>query len=247
MRRLLRLLISLCITAASLRASGRTNLTAGQQEVLKIHQAMAAAAEKRDFASWSKYVADDCIFSDDEGEITTKAEIIAHLRNMPLAYDHSENHRDFLVHVYGSTAVLNFRLTAHEQFTDTDIVTEMRHTQTFVRQDGEWRLIAEQWGALPINLRKPVPGPAGAYKEYVGQYEWRPGGPVDRVWLKDGKLLSRLTGESEDHEYKPLGSETFFLADDLGSITFVRDSQGRVTGYSYRRADGQEIHVRKID
>ena len=29
-------------------------------------------------------------------------------------------------------------------------------------------------------------------------------------------------------------------------MTFVRDAQGRVTGYTYHRWDGQEIHAKKI-
>ena len=41
-------------------------------------------------------------------------------------------------------------------------------------------------------------------------------------------------------------SDTFFFKDDLGSETFSRDSQGHVIGYTYHRADGQEIHVKKI-
>jgi hypothetical protein len=32
----------------------------------------------------------------------------------------------------------------------------------------------------------------------------------------------------------------------LGSFTFVRDAQGHVTGYTYQRWDGQEIHAKKI-
>lgn len=33
---------------------------------------------------------------------------------LPLAYDHGVNRRDYVVHVYGSTAVLNYRVTIHE-------------------------------------------------------------------------------------------------------------------------------------
>jgi hypothetical protein len=33
---------------------------------------------------------------------------------------------------------------------------------------------------------------------------------------------------------------------DLGIVTFVRDAQDHVTGYTYRRDDGQEIHAKKI-
>lgn len=225
---------------------GEQTLTAEQQGVLRFHERMWDAAQKRDFESWSGYVADDCIFSDDEGQVTTKAEIIEHLRKMPLAYDRSENHREFMVRIHGDTAVLNFRLTAHERFTDSDIITEMRHTETFVRSGGSWLLIAEQWGALPLNFRSPVKTDSLRFKDYIGRYEWRPDGPIDNVSLRDGKLFSRLVGESEDHEYKPLASDVFFLSDDLGTVMFVRDARSQVIGYTYRRADGQEIHVKKI-
>jgi hypothetical protein len=83
-----------------------------------------------------------------------------------------------------------------------------------------------------------------AYKDYVGQYQWRPLDEVETVSLKDGKLWSNLGGD-EDEAF-PLGSETFFFKDDLGSVTFVRDAQGHVTGYTYHRSDGQEIHAKKI-
>jgi hypothetical protein len=62
--------------------------------------------------------------------------------------------------------------------------------------------------------------------------------------VKDGKLWSQVGGDEE--EYLPLGSEMFFVKDDLGSVTFSRDAEGRVTGYAYHRADGQELHDKKI-
>jgi hypothetical protein len=68
---------------------------------------------------------------------------------------------------------------------------------------------------------------------------------VDDVSVKNGKLWSRF-GRDEG-EYLPLGAETFFVKSDLGSVTFVRDAQGHVTGYTYHRWDGQEIHAKKIN
>jgi hypothetical protein len=69
--------------------------------------------------------------------------------------------------------------------------------------------------------------------------------PPEIVSVKDGKLWSHFG--NEDDEYLPLGPETFFVKSDLGSATFVRDAQRRVTGYTYHRWDGQEIHVKKIN
>ena len=44
----------------------------------------------------------------------------------------------------------------------------------------------------------------------------------------------------------PLGRDAFFYKDDLGSAEFTRDAQGNVTGCTYHRVDGQEIHVKKV-
>ena len=238
-------LVTLCISANLLAAADDPKFTPEQQEVVNVYNKMHDAARKRDMAAWSTYVADDCIFSDDDGQIKTKSEIIEIGRKLPFAYDHFEDARDFMVHVYGNTAVLNFRFTVHEQFTDTDILTEMRQTETFIRRDGSWILVARQWGALPVNFRKPAAADPSKYKDYIGEYEWRPG-LVDQVSVKDGRLLTRMNNESKDTEYLPLSRETYFLKDDLGSVTFVRDAKGNVNGYTYHRLDGQQIHVKKI-
>ncbi|HEV2113392.1 MAG TPA: DUF3471 domain-containing protein, partial [Terriglobales bacterium] len=136
------------------------------------------------------------------------------------------------------------RLTGHEQFTDADIISEQRQTETYIKRNGSWLLVARQWGDLPMNFRKPVAVDANVYKDYVGQYEWRPLDALDTVSVKDGKLWSNLGGDED--EALPLGSDTFFFKDDLGSLTFSRDAHGRVTGCIYHRVDGQEIHVKKI-
>jgi len=95
-----------------------------------------------------------------------------------------------------------------------------------------------------VNFRKPVAVDTSVYKDYVGQYEWRPGVPPDIVSVKDGKLWSEDEGDEE--EYLPLGADTFFVKDDLGTVTFSRDAKGQVIGYAYRRADGQEVHSKKV-
>jgi hypothetical protein len=63
--------------------------------------------------------------------------------------------------------------------------------------------------------------------------------------VKDGRLWTQ-TGKDAAEEMLPMGGEAFFLKGELGTNTFVRDALGRVTGYTYRDADGQEVHVKKI-
>jgi hypothetical protein len=245
MRSVACLLVALCLSASMTRAQDQPKFLPAQQEVLDVHKALGEALQKRDYATYSRLVADDCMFSNDNGILDTnhKARVMERSK-LPLAYDHGVNPRDFVVHVYGSTAVLNYRVTTHEQFTDADIISEQRATETYIKQNGSWLLIARQWGNLPVNFHKPVAVDGSLYKDYVGEYQWRPLGEVETVSLRGEKLWSQF-GKDKD-EYLPLGSETFFVKGDLGSVTFVRDAQGHVTGYTYHRWDGQEIHAKKI-
>lgn len=244
MPRITCLLLAFCLYASMLYTTDSPKFSPAQQEVLNVRNALRETALRRDMAAWSRYVAEDCIFSDDDGAVRTKAQFIEHVGKMPPEYDRSVNPRDYVVHVYGDAAVINFRVTIHEQFTDADIISEQRDTETYIKQNGSWLLVARHWGNLPVNFRKPVAVATSVYKDYVGQYEWRPGSPLDSVSVKDGKLWSKI-GDDEG-EAMPLGSETFFFKDDLGSVTFSRDARGHVTGYTYHRVDGQEIHVKKI-
>jgi ketosteroid isomerase-like protein len=236
------LLVALCLSASILCAKDTPKLSPAQQEVINAHEARTEASNKRDQAAYSRYVADDCIFSGDNGSVLTKAQLMASVGKLPTEYDHSTNPRDYVVHVYGDTAVLNLRYTNHEQFTDSDIVSEIRMTETYIKQNGNWLLIARQWTKIPTNFRKPVAVDTSD-KDYVGQYEWRPRGDVDTVSVKDGRLWTQSGSEVE--EYLPLGADSFFLRSELGIDKFTRDAQGHVTGYTYQDADGQEIHIKK--
>ena len=239
------LFVALCLCASMICAQDQPKLSPAQQEVLDAHRARVEAGEKRDYATFSRLVADDCIYSDDDGVLDTnpKSHIVERWK-LPLAYEHGVNPRDYVIHVYGSTAVLNYRVTIHEQFTDADIISEQRYTEAYIRQNGSWLLVAKQWGNLPVNFHKPVSVDTSVYKDYVGQYEWRPLDKPETIWVKDGKLWTDF-GEDRNEQYFPLGSETFFVKNDLGSVTFVRDAQSHVTGYTYHRWDGQEIHAKK--
>ena len=159
MRSIACLFVALCLPASMICAQDQPKFSPAQQEVLDARKARVTAGDRRD-GSWSRYVADDCIFSDDDGNLTTKAKIIDHGKPWPREYDRSDNFRDYVVRVYGNTAVINVRFTTHEQFTDSDIITEMRETETYVKQDGSWLMVARQWGAI---TRK---SPQACYRGY---------------------------------------------------------------------------------
>jgi hypothetical protein len=238
------LFVVLMLGAQTLFAADSPQFTPAQQAVLDVHRAMGEASHRREMAAFSRFIVDDCIFSDDDGVLVTKAQLVGHIGKMSPEYDHSVNYRDYVVHLYGNTAVINYRVTVHEQFTDADIVSEQRRTETYIKRNGSWLLVGRQWGNVPVSFRKPVAVDTHVYEDYVGQFEWRPRDPVDSVSVHAGRLWSHLGGSTS--EYLPLGHDTFFFKDDLGIVEFSRDAQSHVIGYTYHRGDGQDIHVKKI-
>jgi hypothetical protein len=170
--------------------------------------------------------------------------MLEHYKKVPAMYDSALNPRDHIVHLYGNTAIVSYLATNHEQFGNTDLTTEQRRTETFVKRDGSWLLIAIHWHDLPINHRKPAVVEGRSYTEYLGEYKSRPEDDVETVFVKDAKLWSR-TG-TDLGEWLPADGDTFFFKEDLGSLTFSRDNKGRVIGYTYRRSNGQEIYNTKI-
>jgi hypothetical protein len=81
--------VAVCLCAGMIRAQDEPKFSAAQQEVLDAHKARVEAAEKRDYATYSRLVADDGISSDDDGVLDSnpKAHIREHWK-LPLAYDH---------------------------------------------------------------------------------------------------------------------------------------------------------------
>ncbi|HXJ92880.1 MAG TPA: nuclear transport factor 2 family protein [Terriglobia bacterium] len=109
MRYFICLFVAVCLSCSMICAQDQPNFSPAQQEVLKVRNALRETALRRDMKAWSRYVADDCIFSTDDGQLNTKAQAIEHVGKLPPEYDHSVNPRDYVVHVYGDTVVINFR------------------------------------------------------------------------------------------------------------------------------------------
>jgi hypothetical protein len=244
MRHLSVLLFALSTAASFAHTSEQQHFSPAEQEVVNVQKARMDAAARRDLEAWSGYVAEDCIFSGDDASLMTKAQMIAYYKKVPADYDRALDPREYTVHLYGNTAVVNLRATDHEPAGGIDITGEQRRTETFINRNGAWIAVAIQWSALPVNHRKPVSTEGRSLQEYVGEYRARPKDDVETISIKDGKLWSQTGKDGDWCEYA--GGETFFYKSDVGQFTFSRNAQGNIKGYTYRRADGQEIYSQKI-
>jgi len=146
-------------TAIEIDAANQQQPSPTEQELLNASAARRDAYNRRDFAAPDRYIADDCLISTDDGVLVTKAELLKHLKTLPTEYDRIADARDFIVRVHGSVAVVNLRSTAHEQCTDTDIITEQRRTETWVKRDAGLSSTT-RIKRLPFRYGKSFSGPS---------------------------------------------------------------------------------------
>jgi ketosteroid isomerase-like protein len=219
-------------------------LTTQQQEVIKVSEAWRDAFNHRDLETFAHYVADDFIGSADDGIFMTKARLLKRLAAHSPEEEQRGDVRDVRARVDGDLAVVNYLVTVTEGgFQPKPLSFQFRRTEFFQKKDGTWFAVAAHESQVLINHRVPVKIDSRTLNDYEGQYTFRPGFPATYT-VEGDHLIDEFKGEKT--EAFPMAEDTFFEREDLGWTTFVRDKQGRVTGYVYHYADGQQATGKKI-
>jgi ketosteroid isomerase-like protein len=123
----------------TLQMSAKDQATAKQVE--QVVRDFLAAVPKNDPKVFENFFSDDVIYTRSAGVTVTKADILKNINvraaNEPEA---SYDADDFIVHPYGSMAVVNFRLIQHNG-SETNY---FRNTGTFLKRNGKWQAVAWQ-------------------------------------------------------------------------------------------------------
>src|SRR5262249_30288888 len=103
--------------------------------------------QNRDKAALDRILAADFIFTDDEGAVYDKAQYIEAATKIIKvdSYDTDDN----TVRVYGDTAVVTGRWTGRMTIDGKDASGSFRYTDTFVKRQGRWQVIASQDTRIP--------------------------------------------------------------------------------------------------
>lgn len=109
------------------------------------------AVKRRDTAWMEKHYADEYTWVDPGGGISDKSEDIAQAKN--LTFDSMEL-SDMRVRVVGDTGVVTSIVTIKGKHMENDISGKYRLTDTYVKRNGEWKLLAAQ--ATPVAPAQPA-------------------------------------------------------------------------------------------
>lgn len=116
-----------------------------------LHEFLAGAA---DAAAHEQFWADELVYTSSSGTRTSKAEIMQGFSNADSGAGDEPgpvySGEDINIQIYGSTAVITFRLVATPpEGADESTVLNYFNTGTFLKRNGMWRVVAWQATKIP--------------------------------------------------------------------------------------------------
>lgn len=111
-----------------------------EEELLKIEEAFAEAIVRNDADGIRRFVGDDWVIVDPNGEIVDRARFFEVIRSGALTHDMMES-EDFRVRVYKDSAVVTGVTRTKGKFMGQEFSTQERATDVFVKRDGRWQCV----------------------------------------------------------------------------------------------------------
>ena len=112
-----------------------------EQTIMKIEQEILDGVLKKDGSAGDKHLAASAVFTGPDGMMMTKSEFLSVLKSGDLNLE-SSTIEDMKVQVHGNTAIATYRTTDKGKWKDTDISGQYRWTDVFVKEKGNWLLVA---------------------------------------------------------------------------------------------------------
>ncbi|MEX2125714.1 MAG: nuclear transport factor 2 family protein [Woeseia sp.] len=144
-RRLTPLILALMLASP---VHGQADATAAAaEELTQLLKEFLDGASRNDVAAHARFWADDLIYTRSSGVRVGKAEILENARAGPTATTAEPTEysaEDIRVQQYDDTAVVAFRLVGRTGSGPQAVVEHFLNTGTFVKRNGEWRVVAWQ-------------------------------------------------------------------------------------------------------
>ncbi|MGH9521398.1 MAG: nuclear transport factor 2 family protein [Terriglobales bacterium] len=121
-----------------------------QKELIEIEQRVAEANNTCDYGYFRRIEANEFIFTDSRGGVTTREQDLAGEKDCK-PHNDSHDFDDVRVLPFSGGAVLNARHTVSGERNGKPFRVQMRFTDVFVWRDGRWQMIAGHSSRIPAN------------------------------------------------------------------------------------------------
>jgi hypothetical protein len=196
-------------------------------------QAMMDALGTDQTAVWREAVDDRLIFTSEDGEVFSKAQMVEQIRPFPPGVSGKIRVTDFKVVLHGSVAVATWVADEHEDFHGHALHCQYRSTDTWKKSAAGWKQISGQIMALRTDPPEMSLSPK-QLAEYCGRYELSSGLQYEIRCSQSG-----LEGQQTGRPARPLRVEApdvlFIPGQPRYRRVFLRDAAGHITGFAERR------------
>jgi len=216
--------------------------SAAYKQIVAIEQQLLDAIALGNKSVWEKYLADSCLITIEEGQFLRKSQLVEDLGPLPKGYSGKIEMKDIHFQSYGNVTTLAYLADEYETIFGQTINTQYRTTNTYLRINGEWKIISSEVLAIP---KHPIPIEldSSILDSCVGEYQLAEG--VTYTITRDGnKLMGQRTGRKKVELSAENGS-TFYFVGSRGTKVFVKDKSGAVTTMLDRR-DGNDIVWKRV-
>lgn len=229
----MRLIIAvlLCLSAGGLgfaqpRNPNQTSNAGLESELKTITREMHDLLGRGEKDQLLAYFADDFVGTTYDGESVSKDDLARGFTTPPREAKITRDIEDFKVRGNSESAIVSYRIVEHVEIGDDKHANEFRYTDTFVKRNGRWLLLASQATKVQAEPKLAKIDPS-IYDLYKGHYEAAPT-LIFTVIRQDDKLFGEAP-EGSKVELLPENETTFFIRGRSVKTTFIKDAQGKVT------------------
>jgi ketosteroid isomerase-like protein len=133
--------VGVVVLAFGVTILAQTQTESVEQELIRLENEWNDAWVSRDVAVFDKIEADDYFMTTDDGNFITKAQDIADVKSGEDSATSAVSD-ELKVRVYGDAAVVTYRMAANGQYKGKDNSYKFRWTDTWIRKDGRWQVVA---------------------------------------------------------------------------------------------------------
>lgn len=201
-----------------------------QQHTQALYDAVTAGDPK----PWDAAIADDCLYTSEDGLVQSKAELVKGIAPLPKGFSGGIKLRDFTLRQAGDAVVTHYFSDEWEDVFGQHLKTVYVSTDTWAPRGDSWQVVATQTTVVPRD-EDPVPVDPKAFLPLLGRYKLDPSTSREYlVFLRQGKLYG---GPDTDKATLliPLAPLVYFQAGSIHTMIFVPDARGGI-------AEMREIH-----
>ena len=214
------------------------------EEIRRLENDWLNSYLRGDKATFDRIVAEDFTGTDESAVLRNKAQE-RELVQAPPSSDIkvSLTNEDIQVRSFGDTAIVTGRIVQKAERAGQDSFGfQSRFTDTFLRRQGRWQVVARHYSRFP-HERTAIKLDPKIFDAYVGEYEIAPN-IIFHVTKEDDKLMSQVTGQPKA-ELLPESETGFFVKGIPAQFIFMRDEKGQVARITILQ-DGRTISMKRV-